>query len=133
MQQVVTSQNHEFQDVIIQHEKDQMSVGVGLAYSGKSGTHPLDIYSHAETQEVIGRLFSERLNSSPYVGFSTPEFKDSSEEKGFYQSIGSSMIRCIRDSTTAGDQLWTWLDRPGTNRLIRLLRNARDAAFGRDE
>lgn len=31
------------------------------------------------------------------------------------------------------DSLWSTLDRQGCNDLIRLLRRARDAAFGRDE
>jgi hypothetical protein len=31
------------------------------------------------------------------------------------------------------DSVWTHLDRRGCNQMIRTLRRARDAAFGRDE
>lgn len=37
------------------------------------------------------------------------------------------------DSPGGATGLWSTLDRAGVNRLIRTLRHARDAAFGRDE
>lgn len=37
------------------------------------------------------------------------------------------------DESAQFDGLWGTFDRPSVNRLIRCLRRARDAAFGRDE
>jgi hypothetical protein len=46
--------------------------------------------------------------------------------------LGDWTPKVVRDLTTF-NSVWATLDRGGVDRLIRTLRKARDAAYGRDE
>lgn len=48
-------------------------------------------------------------------------------------AIGENVLNAIDVIAPTYRGLWADLDRAGVNRLIRILRKARDAAFGRDE
>lgn len=47
--------------------------------------------------------------------------------------LGRRVLDAIEGSALSHTGLWATLDRAGINRLVRLLRRARDAAYGRDE
>lgn len=48
--------------------------------------------------------------------------------------LGRDLLNAVEAAGSASfTGVWLTLDRPGINRLIRTLRRARDAAYGRDE
>lgn len=49
------------------------------------------------------------------------------------KSLGRAILGLLDDVTGGYRGVWSHLDRQGCNNLIRVLRRARDAAFGRDE
>jgi len=121
----------DFADVVVQWNNDLMSVGLGLEpRSTTPALHFVDaIYGGVPSQTKIGKIFFEkrRQDFEEHI-----DFQSSDEEAEFYNALGRDILDAVTGSSTM-DGLWTWLDRPGTNRLIRLLRKARDASFGRDE
>ena len=130
----------DFADVLIQHAKDYPGVGVGLEpnseYPGRM--HFVDaIYGGSPNQTEIGKIFCERVKQEndlnpPGKEFTVPDFEDSDAEAEWYNALGRAILDSVTGSSSDAS-LWTWLDRPGVNRLIRILRKARDTAFGRDE
>ena len=88
------------------------------------------IYGGVPSQTKIGQLFYEsefcrRMDLGQ-------DFKTSDQEAEFMNDLGRQILDAVTGSS-ALNGIWTWLDRPGVNRLIRLLRKARDSSFGRDE
>lgn len=56
------------------------------------------------------------------------------DRTGLDEAIGDAVIAAMNAVTNGGYAgVWAGLDRQGCNHLIRILRRARDAAFGRDE
>lgn len=47
--------------------------------------------------------------------------------------VGREILNAMDVATLSYRGVWSDLDRDGCNRLVRILRKARDAAFGRDE
>lgn len=53
---------------------------------------------------------------------------------GSYEELGSLILSAFEDNYGIYSSLWVpGLDRPGVNKLIRVLRRSRDAVFGKDE
>lgn len=50
-----------------------------------------------------------------------------------YDEIGTRVLNMLDTTCGSLDSLWATMDRKQINDLIRVLRRARDAAFGRDE
>lgn len=134
MQERVNSSHNDFADVLVSYGSHEMQVGVGLEMSSdKPNHHFIDqIYGGTPTQTAIGKLFAQRLSDSDFDGkLYGPDFQDSDSEAEWHNELG----RAVLDAVTASKQLdglWSWFDRPAVNRLIRLLRKARDASFGAD-
>ncbi len=120
--------------IIVQHNADQMSVGLGLEQdSSKPDHHLIDqIYGDNLIQIKIGKRLIDKLSSEIEWGLKLPDFLDNDMQDDFYCRIGRITLDSVTGSTPFNSQ-FTWLDRPGVNRLIRLLRKARDVSFGRDE
>jgi len=131
MQERITPQGNDFAEIVVQWNPDHMSVGIGLEpRSEVPSQHFIDaIYGGVPSQTKIGKIFFEkrRQDFEEHI-----DFRSSDEEAEFYNHIGRDILDAVTGSSSM-DGLWTWLDRPGTNRLVRLLRKARDASFGRDE
>jgi hypothetical protein len=131
MQERVTPHGDDFAEVVVQWNNDLMSVGLGLEpRSVVPGLHFVDaIYGGVPSQTQIGKIFFEkrRQDFEEHMDFAT-----SDAEAEFYNQLGRDILDAVTGSSTT-DGIWTWLERSGTNRLIRLLRKARDASFGRDE
>lgn len=140
MNERVTGQNNEdlrSADLVVQWHNDLNYVGIGLeADSSKPNHHIIDqMYGNVPAQTQIGQILNSRMNE---FGWDIREFNTDEEgsthpdEAEWFNKLG----RAILDSVTAVEPatgMWTWFDRGAINRLIRLLRKARDNAFGRDE
>lgn len=129
MQERVHPVGHDFADIVVQFGTQLNQVGVGIEPNVHiPQKHIIDqMYGDVSTQTEIGRIFYTENKGFPLVVPTSPD-----EEAEYFNSLG----RCILDSVTGSkvnDGFWTWFDRPQINRLIRLLRKARDASFGRDE
>lgn len=135
MQERVHPSRDDFLDVVVQHNPDQMSLGIGLEPRVDiTQKHFIDqIYGGVPQQTEIGRILIARLISE-FAVFNRIDlqFKSKDEEADFYNDLGRAVLDAVTGSY-ADFSMWTWLDRPATNRLIRLLRKGRDSAFGRDE
>lgn len=120
---------------VVQHNKDLGMVGLGIEPStSELSKHMIDqIYGSIPTQTEIGKILWERLQEDKAI-FATIslKFQSSDEETEFYNDLGRCVLDAVTGSTSA-DGWWSWLDRSSVNRLIRLLRKARDESFGRDE
>lgn len=122
-------------DVHIQFYNDLVDVGLGL--EPKMGPdipthHFIDmIYGERHTQVQIGKIFFDQM-SEIGLRLERPDFQDVNSEEDFYNNLGRRILDSVTGSSPVTG-LWTWLDRPAINRLIRLLRKARDTAYGRDE
>lgn len=143
MQDHISSTNEQnFPDVVVQYYSNLDSVGIGLKKTTDVPTkHFLDdLYGDVPTQSEIGRMFIEnllhsQLTSEHYpLGFKvlldeklTPE-----QESAWHNEVGRAILNAITDSTE-DNGWWTWVDRASINRMIRILRKARDTTFGRDE
>lgn len=78
----------------------------------------------------IGRIFFDkrRQDFEKHI-----DFKSLDDQNYFYRQLGRDILDSVTNASDVDGSYWTWLDRPAVNRLIRLLRKARDNAFGRDE
>lgn len=124
--------------------QDLTEVQIGLEYQdldGQPGTYSIvdALYGDAPTQTQIGRLLVATLtdtdNGLAVALREHEDAQDSDTEAEALNRIGRIVLDCVTGSSAAGGytSLWTHLDRPAINRLIRLARTARDKAFGRDE
>lgn len=129
MQERVTAQENEMFDVVIQFGPDLNLLGLGLE-TRAGGHHFVDsVYGSPENLQKIGELFHERMADLGLRFEGDPMTTVSGEA---YRNIGRAILDSVTGSTPA-DGLWTWLGRPASNRLIRLIRKGRDTSFGRDE
>jgi len=117
-------------DVLVQYNRELQSVGIGLQpISAVPDLHFIDaLYGEAPQQTAIGQLFFEKRG----LDLELDPPKDSDGEAEFFNQLGRDILDSITGSSDVCG-IWTWLDRPGINRFIRILRKARDTAFGRDE
>lgn len=135
MQEKVTAQSRDFNDINVQWSPDLQSVGIALEpNTDDPHQHLLEaLYGDYANRIEIGRIFvrqSVMLREDQKLVIR--DFKDSEEENDFFAQLGQEILDAVMGSN-ATNGMWTWLNRPGINRLIRLLRKARDQAFGRDE
>jgi hypothetical protein len=136
MQERVTAQGEDdFADVVVQWNNDLMQVGIGLEPTTRPEVpthHFMDrIYGGVPNQTRIGQIFFDTMNEIGLI-HDQPDFQSRDEEAEWFNNLGRRILDSVTGSRPESG-LWTWLDRPGVNRLIRLLRTARDKSFGRDE
>lgn len=134
VQERVRSQDEQVGDVVVQYNADSMTVGVGVEQNTDvPSRHFLSqIYGDAHTLADIGHNFYDRLSEFGYSNPNCSDFATSDAELQWFTDFGRAVLDSVEGSSSVIGY-WSWLDRPGTNRLIRLLRKARDSAFGRDE
>lgn len=119
-------------DVVVDYHPDLMQVGLGLEMpSDVADVHFVDaIYGGVPSQTKIGKLLVEKMS---HLGVTTlPDHRTSDEEAEWFNQLGRAVLDSITGSSTT-TSLHTWFDRPAVNRLIRILRKARDLSFGKDE
>lgn len=118
-------------DLVVQWHPDQMMVGLGMELPDDiPNRHFVDaVYGNVPCQTKIGKIFFQRRRQDFPENI---DFQTSDQEAEFFNQLGRDILDAVTGSELS-DGLWTWMDRPHINRLIRLLRKARDAAFGRDE
>lgn len=93
------------------------------------------LYGDQDALEVIGAAAVELVQRSTLHGVPA---KTESEKSAFAQGVGRALLDRIEASqSNPGDApsytgVWSTLDRQGVNKLIRVLRRARDAAYGAD-
>lgn len=98
---------------------------VQLGVEGDEG-RSLNWLLHQDRAETIGDATLQMVRDMVKArGKDTPD-------EAFNRAVGEGVLDLL--DTNGGDYrgVWTNLDREGCNRLIRLLRRARDAAFGAD-
>jgi len=131
MQERIHGMDDDFFDIVLQYHPEHMTLGIGMKpRTDIPQKHFVDkIYGEVPTQTEIGRIFHSRVND---LGWDMREFNDSDSEADFHNKLGRAILDAVTGSTYA-DGMFTWLDRPGSNKLIRLTRKGRDVSFGRDE
>lgn len=74
------------------------------------------------------------LPSLDESGSTSPEVVASDVAKG-WRTLGEIALEAVKGSrpTIERDGVWATLSRDACNRLVRFVRKARDAAYGRDE
>jgi len=104
------------------------------------------LYGSAQQLERIGK----RAVAAGWRTMSlTPDLEGLNPEQAralaeTYREIGREVLNAVQDGpdpatreearpTYGYENAWTHLDRSGVNRLVKVLRRARDAAFGADE
>lgn len=132
MQEVIHGMDDDFFDIVLQYHPDHMTLGIGLKPRGDiQSNHFIDkIYGGVDNLARIGKIFCDESISS--WEWTLPEFKDSDSQHQFYSQVGRGILDAVTGSTYA-DGMFTWLDRPGSNKLIRLTRKGRNLSFGQDE
>lgn len=113
----------------IQYDQHFNHVNVGLLAPAENGNVLKAYYADDE----LGELGEAVITALSKAGWEIRRPADSGNaEPGTYTSatIGNAVLEAFHDQL--GDSLWTYLERPSVNRLIRLLRKARDTAFGAD-
>lgn len=118
-------------DLVVQWHPDQNLVGLGMELPDDvPERHFVDaVYGNVPSQTKIGKIFFQRRREL----FPEPlDFVTSDQEAEFYNQLGRDILDAVTGSEI-NDGLWTWMLRPQLNRLIRLLRKARNSAFGADE
>lgn len=72
----------------------------------------------------LGELILNAVESSNDINFT---------EEERMVVIGETVLNSLDSTCGSFDSLWATMDRKEINELIRILRKARDSAFGRDE
>lgn len=107
-----------------------MDVQVGI--STHDDRHLVD-YVYASEETSIGRSVWDRLHELAPEAFKPLDFKTSDQEDEFFKKVGRETLDSVTGSTPFGTSVWWNPGRVQINQFIRLLRKARDAAYGRDE
>lgn len=111
-----------------------MNVQVGIATV--DDRHLVDeFYGHPTVLARIGRDLAGRLGSSGELAralHARETAKDSDAERVAEEQIGRQVLDAVTGSDYGMSSLWWHPERAQINTLIRLLRKARDAAFGAD-
>lgn len=114
-------------EVIVGWSPDR-DVQVGVEFP--STTVATALYGNAENVTRIGTALSEALIFGGWIPPKLKEF-DSPDENYPEYWIGTKIINLLDDDAYKG--LWSLLSREDCNRLIKVVRRARDQAYGRDE
>lgn len=131
MRERITPSGDEFPEVSIQWDKDRGPVGIGVEPRSEiPSAHFIDaMYGGVPSQTAIGKLFFEKRRQDFQEHM---DFQDRDSEAEFYNTLGRDILDSVTGSSSMNG-IWTWLERPAVNRMIRILRKARDESFGRDE
>lgn len=121
--------------------KELGEVQIGLEYQDVAdvpGSYAIvdALYGDVPTQTQIARLLVGRImGSDADLLDRITSAENADQEADLMNELGRVILDCVTGSSVGGGytSLWTDLDRAAINRLIRLARQARDAAFGRDE
>lgn len=133
MQEVITPAQQFPFEVVVQYDKEQGPMGIGLRpRQDRPSLHFVDaIYGDKETVALIGTIFRERMkterNLDIHAGYGA-----ANAESVLDAQLGRYILDAVTGSTVS-DGMWTYIDRSGGNRLVRILRKARDTIYGRDE
>lgn len=109
------------------------SVQVGVESAGGFSLVSM-LYGDGDACRLVGLRVCERLGHRLDQSVQTDEDKNLA-----LMQLGREVLNIVEASqsnpTVAPSYtgIWSTLDRAGLNRLIRVLRRARDAAYGRDE
>lgn len=121
-------------------EAGHVQIGVETVEQSDGQHHLIDqIYGDAPTLTAIGRTLIARLRDydpAEHDGESLigpVDFKDSDTEAQWYAGVGRDVLDAVTGSTPFGTSVWVTVGRRAVNDLIRVVRRARDAAFGKDE
>lgn len=133
MQERVHSYSENFATVVLQFLPDpgpdhgNVGVGIGLEFPSDNpdGTLVSRLYGDVPTRTKVGQALAARAGL-------TIEFSTSEAEADWYAELGQDVVDSLVEVAPIRS-IFSWLDRPSTNRLIRLVRKARDTTFGRDE
>ena len=108
-----------FQLEVTWGQDTHVQLGLRTSHSTKTSSHLVtQLYERQMTD--VGKAASQAI-------FATPEpNKD-------YSDIGDKVLRAMQHMSPEFDSLWCDLDRHEINKLIKVLRRARDSAYGRDE
>lgn len=116
-------------DMLVQWQVGDM---VGIGIETPDGKHIVDaLYGEDESMEKIGHLFAEMLKKDRNI-----DAHEGYRNANALATIDMELGRMILDAVTGSEPyngIWTWFDRGSCNRLVRLVRKARDFVFGRDE
>lgn len=88
------------------------------------------LYGDQETLEAVG------LNLKARFGIGVDDALSDEEKSEVMREIARTALSTLTECANDGAPyygVWATLDRAGCNRVIRVLRRARDSAFGRDE
>lgn len=125
-----TSPEADESKVAVEYHPNSMQVSVGV--EGLDAVEILSDWSEAIGAQVqyelseIGRVVSDE--------FAKPESNPAHDVVFNDALLGEIILSSIAQQVAVREQAWfVPLERSSTNRLIRLLRKARDSAFGRDE
>ncbi len=133
MKERITPEDQASYYLLVQWNPGLASVGVGLESRIDQPTlHFIDqVYGGTTTQTEIGRILFKLLRED--FGFVPEDSVDDDAAAEYMNKLGRACLDAVTGSTAGVDGLWTWFNRSAINRTIRLLRKARDSAFGRDE
>lgn len=118
-----------FPDVVVQFDANLGTVGIGI--EGTDGRSLVDTL-YAEHATEIGRILRERLKADRSLDVHDG-YQNANAQHVLDAELGRIALDAVTGSTGDYAGYWTWFERPQTNRLIRLLRKARDITFGKDE
>jgi hypothetical protein len=124
-------------------EAGEVQVGVETVDPGSGRLHLVDyVYGDTLTMKTIGELLTQKLAEAgltiarvdPDGMCSQVTFdNDTASYNGYISTLGRSVLDAVTGSTPFGNSVWSHLRRTQINDLIKLLRRARDGAFGKDE
>lgn len=118
-------------DVRVGWSPDTVQIGVEQAAGFSLVTM---LYGDIEACEAIGQRICERLGHRPNLSSDATD----DDKSAVMAQLGREVLNIVEGSQTVPGSasytgVWSTQNRAGINRLITILRRARDAAFGRDE
>lgn len=109
-----------------------MDVQVGIRTT--NGLHLVDeFYGDDNLTEKIGRDLLKRLEDDAGIKWESPSLEDNITEQNWYRGVGRITLDSVTGSNYGLESLWWNPGRSQINKLIKMLRHARDQAFGKDE
>lgn len=117
-------------EIYVQWDHDGLAVDVCI----KNDFAIIDVLYGQHAEEIGRKFYSDMQQDNGLLELTVYNFKTQAEEDAYFEKLGRQILTStIAVAPLNATSYWGRLDRPGINRLIRLLRKARDASFGRDE
>lgn len=103
-----------------------MDVQVGVEHGGGRSMfwQLLEPYKSSIGREMVALVDDAKI---PSEGWTEADYEEA------YAKLAEGLLNVLDTQTGAYQGIWAQLDRKGCNDLIRVVRRARDAAFGQDE